>query len=83
MAEFTYKCIPVPRSIFTGKTGTDSHGAAVTAYEKIIQDAAKGGWELDMSDTVTSYQKPGCFAALFGKRAEEVNYKLLIFKKPL
>jgi hypothetical protein len=83
MAEFDYKCVPVPRTILTGTTGKDPHGAAVETYESIIKNAAKGGWELDRMDTVSSYQKPGCFAALFGKKEEAVDYKLLIFKKQL
>ncbi|GHV89251.1 hypothetical protein AGMMS50267_16110 [Spirochaetia bacterium] len=83
MAGYDYKCVPVPRTIFTGKAGSDSHGAAVTAYEKIVRDAAQGGWELDCTDTITSYQKAGCLAGLFGKKDEEKNYKLLIFKKQL
>jgi len=83
MAEFDYKCIPVPRTLFTGKVGKDPHEAAVEVYESIIKNAAKGGWELDRVDTVSSYQKPGCFAALFGKKEEVVEYKLLIFKKQI
>ena len=47
-----YKCVAVPETIDTGTSGKDSHGAAVTAYEKIIKNAAQGGWELDHIDTV-------------------------------
>jgi len=83
MAGYDYKCVPVPESIFTGKIGEDSHGAAVTAYENIIKDAAKNGWELVQADSVISYQKPGCLGALFGRHGETRKYKLLIFKKPL
>jgi hypothetical protein len=91
MAGYDYKCVPVPRSLFTGKVGKDSHSSAVEAYEAIIKGAAQDGWELDRQDTVTSIQSPGCLAGLlhkisgglFGKTGEEVNHKLLIFKKPL
>jgi hypothetical protein len=91
MAGYDYKCVPVPRTLFAGQTGKDSHGSAVEAYEAIIKSAAQGGWELDRLDTVTSYQTPGCLAGLLhklsggllGKTGEEVNHKLLIFKKPL
>jgi hypothetical protein len=77
--------------MFTGKSGKDSHNTAVEAYEQIIKNAAQGGWELDRQDTITSYQQPGCLPALlnkitgglFGKTAEEVNHKLLIFRKPI
>jgi hypothetical protein len=91
MAGYDYKCVPVPRALFTGQSGKDSHSAAVEAYETIIKNAAQGGWELDRQDTITSYQQPGCLAGLLhkitggfiGKTDEEVNHKLLIFKKPL
>ncbi len=83
MAEFDYKCIPVPRSLFTGKVGKDPHSVAVATYEEIIKNSAKGGWELDRVDTVSSFQQPGCFAALLGKKEETVDYKLLIFKKTI
>ncbi|GAB6393371.1 MAG: hypothetical protein MdMp014T_2744 [Treponematales bacterium] len=93
MVEFDYKCVPVPETIFTGKAGKDSHNAAVTAHENIIKDAAKGGWELDMADTIESFQKAGCIreillfipiiGPLIGKEDESTSYKLLIFKKQL
>ncbi|MDR0908314.1 MAG: hypothetical protein LBM77_00980 [Spirochaetaceae bacterium] len=83
MVEYDYKCVPVPRSIMIGKAGKASHEAAVSVYERIIRDAAKGGWEFDRTDTVTSYQKAGCLAGLLGKSDEEVNYKLLIFRKKM
>jgi hypothetical protein len=80
---FAYKCVPVPRTIDTGKAGKDSHSAAIQAYENIINSAAEGGWELYSTDTIISYQKPGCFAGLIGKKEEEVHYKLLIYRKPI
>jgi hypothetical protein len=91
MAEYDYKCVSVPRSILTGKAGKDLHEEAVRAYEGIIRDAAKGGWELDRNDTVTSYQKAGCLPGLLaqitggwlGKTDEEIDFKLLIFKKQI
>jgi hypothetical protein len=46
-----YKCVAVPETIDTGKSGKDSHSAAVTAYEQIIKNAARGGWELHCVDT--------------------------------
>jgi len=92
--EWNYKCVAVPESIDTGKSGKDSHGAAVTAYEQLIKNAAQGGWELDQIDTVESRQKPGYCAAMIGaipiigplccgRKAEIqiVRYKMLIFKK--
>ena len=81
MAEYDYKCVPVPKTLFTGKAGKDPHAAAVAAYEQIIKEAAKGGWELDCVDSVSSYQQPGCLGSLTGKKEEIVEYKLLVFRK--
>jgi len=82
MAEYDYKCVPVPTTIFTGKAGKDPHISAVEQYQALIQSSAEGGWELYLTDSISSYQKPGCLGALFGNRGETVNYKLLIFRKP-
>ena len=41
MAQYSYKCVPVPTVLDTGKAGKDPHGAAVTAYEAIINNAVK------------------------------------------
>jgi len=82
MSNYIYKCVPVADVIDTGKQGKDLHSYAVSTYEKAINDAASGGWEFVNIDTVTSIQKPGCLAGLFGAKAEVVTFKLLIFKKP-
>jgi len=83
MSNFNYKCVPVPDVLNTGKKGKDLHSLAVSTYEKIINDAASGGWELVNIDTVTSVQQPGCLAGLFGSKAEAVTFKMLVFKKPI
>ncbi len=82
MSNFTYKCVPVPDVVVTGKKGKDLHSQAVNTYEKIINEAADGGWELVNIDTITSVQQPGCLAGLFGSKGEAVTFKLLVFKKP-
>jgi len=92
--EWSYKCVAVPESINTGQSGKDSHSAAVTVYEQLINDAAKGGWELDHIDTVESRQSPGLCAKIIGMipiigplccgRKSEIqifNYKIMVFKK--
>jgi hypothetical protein len=91
-----YKCVAVPETIDTGRSGEGSHSAAVTAYEQIIKNAAQGGWELDHIDTVESRQKPGYCAAMIGmipiigplccgRKAEVqiINFKMLIFRKAM
>ena len=83
MSNYTYKCVPVPDVVNTGKKGKDLHSFAVSTYEKIINDSAAGGWEFVNIDTITSVQQPGCLAGLFGSKAEAITFKLLVFKKPV
>jgi len=79
---YDYKCVPVPETFFTGKTGKDSHSAAISSYEQLIKNAAQGGWELDKIDSVESLQKSGYCAKLICKTPDvSVSYKLLIFRK--
>lgn len=83
MSNFTYKCVPVPDVVHTGKKGKDLHAYAVSTYETIINNAASDGWEFVNIDTVTSVQQPGCLAGLFGSKAETVTFKLLVFQKAI
>ncbi|HUM50353.1 MAG TPA: DUF4177 domain-containing protein [Chitinophagales bacterium] len=86
MKNYEYKCIPVPTIIDTGKTGKNMHENAVLAYEKIINNVAKDGWELVNIDTVSSLQNPGCLSQIIGiftggAKAEVETFKVLTFKK--
>lgn len=81
MKNYTYKCVPVPSVIETGKKGKDLHSQAVSTYESIINLAAEGGWELTDIDTVTSSQQPGCLSGLLGGKAESITFKMLVFKR--
>jgi hypothetical protein len=76
--EYIYKCIPAPETIMIGK---DSHIRAVEEYEAIINENAVNGWEFFTTDYIYSKQKPGCLGALFGKKEEEMRFKLLIYRK--
>lgn len=79
MAQYQYRCFPVPLTIQIGKK--DPHGDAVKAYEEIINKGAQGGWEYVGIDSIRSYRPVGCLAAFSGKKDEAVEYKVLIFKK--
>ena len=81
VTQYQYRCFPVPTTIKLGKK--DPHGEVVQAYQEIINKGAEGGWEYVGIDTIRSFKKTGCLAAFGGGTAEEVNYKVLIFKKPL
>lgn len=83
---YVYKCISVPEIVNTGNTGKNSHNAAINHYEKLINSLAVDGWELDMIDSVSSLQNPGCLGQLIGiftggAKSEMVTFKLLIFRK--
>jgi hypothetical protein len=67
---YVYKCVSVPRLIRTGSVGKDDPGTAIVAYEKIINTAAEGGWELLQADSISSAQQPGCLAGLSGSKVE-------------
>jgi hypothetical protein len=82
MINYEYKCVPVSDVYNSGTIGKDSHISAVKSYESKINESAKDGWELVMIDSVTSTQKPGCLAGLFGSKDVAVTFKLLVFRKP-
>ncbi len=81
MAIFTYKCVPVSDAFETGKIGMSSHLNAVGFYEKEINQASAGGWELVLIDEVTSVQHRGCLGSLFGKKDQAITFKMLVFRK--
>ncbi|HET6226211.1 MAG TPA: DUF4177 domain-containing protein [Bacteroidia bacterium] len=81
MKEYQYKCVPVPSIIETGEKGKAFHSDAVKEYEKIINEGAKGGWELVNIDNVSSKQKPGCWDGLFGGKSEVLTIKMLVYRK--
>jgi hypothetical protein len=88
MAQYTYKCVPVPETIGVGKK--DSHAEVVNAYANIINEAAKGEWEYVGVDVISSVFSPGCIAGLFCQIPiinsfircnEAASFKVLVFKK--
>lgn len=78
--QYRYKCVAVPTVMQTGTKGKKANEQAVTNYNTLINNAAEGGWELVLIDTVQSYQPPGCLMALLGGKATVTTFKLLVFK---
>ena len=77
-----YKTVAAP----IGLTINAGEGAAkaVATYSELISKEAVGGWELHSIETITVYEKLGCFATLFNPHAANnlaTNYNMLIFKK--
>lgn len=81
MKNYEYKCVPVPSMINTGQKGKGLHADAIATYEKILNKAAEGGWELSNIDVISSTQQPGCMSGLFGGKAEVISFKMLVFKR--
>lgn len=94
MSQYIYKCVQVPESITIGKK--NSHAQVVSAYENIINDAAKDGWEYHGIDLIESSYTPGFLETLFCKIpvingilnalniircVEAMRFKVLVFKK--
>jgi hypothetical protein len=75
-----YKCICLPEHVFSAKKG-HHHNQTLNAYQTVLNEEAANGWILDHIDTVTSTIRPGCLGFLFGRKAETITYKVLIFKK--
>jgi len=80
MKEYTYKCVQVPSTINVGRAGQSQ---AVSEYERIINEAAVGGWVLSNIDSVSTHQQTGCLGGLFGQTPIVTTYKLLVFKKEI
>lgn len=76
MKQFTYKCVRVPNSIEL--KGKFAESVAATEYEKIINDAAEGGWELSHIDSIVSVKPAGCLSF---SNPEKTVVKMLIFRK--
>ncbi len=59
-------------------------GNEAAAYlETVVNQYAKQGWEFYRVDTIGVSVQPGCFDALFGKKASLNNYYVISFRRPL
>ncbi len=74
-----YKCVPAPKILVIGNK--DSDDKAVRSFADLINQEAKDGWEFHSMENIAVQQKPGCLAALTGKKAETVNFNMLVFSK--
>jgi len=81
-----YKCIPAPDEIVIEKSGSLTERLinkekAVRAFAEIINDEAIDGWKFHSMESIAVTEKPGCFAALFGSKAEKTYFNMLVFSK--
>ncbi len=59
-------------------------GNEAAAYlETVVNKYAKQGWEFYRVDAIGVSVQPGCFDALFGKKAALNSYYVISFRRPL
>lgn len=80
MLKYTYKCIPVPTIIDTGK---NKHLDGIQTYEDKINQMALEGWELVLIDSIITKYNPGCLGSILGGKGETITHKFLVFKMSL
>jgi hypothetical protein len=76
--EYQYKCIQVPEIIIVEKK---SKSSGIEGYQRLINQEAVGGWELDKIDSFVVSQPPGCLGILTGQGAKNRNVKILVFRR--
>ena len=79
-----YKTVAAPKGLEIKAGEKDGTEKAIAAYSELISKEAVGGWEFHSIETITVYEKLGCFATLFNPHAANnlaTNYNMLIFKK--
>jgi hypothetical protein len=74
-----YKCVPAPKELVIDRSGT--YDGAVRSFAELINREAGGGWKFHSMENIAVTQKPGCLAALFGKKAETIYFNMLVFAK--
>lgn len=79
---YEYKCIQIPMSITaktTAKSNDDSYAADY--LESIINKVAESGFEFYRIDNMTISEKPGCMAALKGKKEGFYEVGVITFRR--
>jgi hypothetical protein len=77
---FEYKMIQLPPNIAVQMKEHKGNEAA-TYLQNIVDNYAVDGWEFYRVDSIGVQLQPGCFEALFGKKAENSMYYVVTFRK--
>lgn len=76
-----YKTVAVPLD-YSIRAGDPTSCEKLSAkYAEIIKREAVDGWVLDMIQAIPVKEKPGCLAGLFGAKAIDTTFNMLVFKK--
>ncbi|MGE6385321.1 DUF4177 domain-containing protein [Pseudomonas sp. NPDC078416] len=78
---FVYKMVQVPPNVEVQAKNQKGNEAA--AYlQNVVNQHAGDGWEFYRIDTIGVAVQPGCFAGLFGQKAELSQYYVISFRRP-
>ena len=76
MAQYKVEFLPADFVVEKGETQV-----AASRIESIINKYASQGWQLSQISQISVSEKPGCLAGIFGRKAVNVNYNMIIFVK--
>ena len=74
-----YKCVPAPKNIVIGSDGNMDN--AVKSFSDLMNSEVAGGWIFYSMEEISVIQEAGCIASIFGGKATQITYNMLIFKK--
>ena len=77
---FEYKMVQVPPNIAVKAKEHRGNEAAVY-LEDVVNRYAKDGWDFYRVDSIGVNVQPGCFAALFGSKAQSASYYVITFRR--
>ncbi|MEM5368965.1 DUF4177 domain-containing protein [Paraburkholderia azotifigens] len=78
---FEYKMVQVPPNIAV--RAREHRGNEAAAYlEGVVNEHARDGWEFYRVDSIGVNVQPGCFDALFGRKAQSATYYVVTFRRP-
>lgn len=78
---FKYKMVQVPPNIEV-KAKEHRGNEAAAFLEGVVNHHAQDGWEFYRTDSIGVSVQPGCFDALFGRKAQSATYYVITFRRP-
>ena len=78
MGQYKVEFLPQDLVVTRGKDGFQN---AISAIQRIINEYASEGWELDQIAQISVGEKPGCLAGLFGAKTVYANYNMVVFRR--
>lgn len=78
---YHYKMVQVPPNIEV-KASKHRGNEAALYLQTIANEQAEEGWEFYRIDSIGVQVSAGCFDALAGKKASNVSYYVITFRKP-